>query len=221
MSFRLFEPKEKSRAGFPVRPAVSSRGRVRLPESRKLERKIIYSITVDRNLAKISINGVKPVNVPKIIRLLAANGIVFSNEADLSMGGSDMFSFSVPENDYQRAAGILSGYKNEAYGGELHTKKDLAMLSVVGSGAAYDSRIAALFYDTLLEEKVEIHLISLSGMKISALVDGRAADRAVSRLRARFMEAGVYCPSERTVMGHGKKEDIHGLGGSDDYPFYD
>jgi len=188
--------------------------------SRQLERKTVNNITVDRNLYKISIGGVRPENALKIIRLLTAGGITPGNMADLSESGSHVFSFSVPERDYRRAAGILDAYAREVFGAEILTEKNLAMLSVIGSGAGYDSGIAAIYYETLLKENVEIHLISLSEMRISALVDEHAVDRAVSRLRARFMEAGLYSPPERIAKSHEKEENIHRLRGSGDNSFY-
>lgn len=186
----------------------------------RLERKIIHKLTVDRNFTKITITGVMPAMAPKVMRLLAASGVSCGSAAELSAGGYAILSFAIPGWDYWRTIGILDGYKTIMRIGEVSAETDLAMLSVIGSGAAYDSRITALFYDVLLEENVEIHLLSLSGMKITALVDGRAAERAVSTLRARFMEAGVYSPSERTVRGYEQKEDFHGRRGSRDYPVY-
>ena len=188
-------------------------------KSRKIERKTVNNITVDRNLCKITINNVKPGNTQKIIRFLAANGIIFNNMETFAGGESESISFSAPEADSRRAACVLEAYKSDCCF-EILTEKNLAMLSVIGSGAAYDTGIAAMCYDTLLKQNVEVHLLSLSEMKISALVGEHAVDRAAACLRARYIEAGVYGPLERTVKSHEKEEDFHRLGGSGDYSFY-
>jgi len=184
-----------------------------------LEDRTVHTIAVDRNLCKISINGVKPVTVLKIIRTLAANEVPFENVTQVSGGETDSFSFSIHETDYRRTADILTECRMERTA-EIVADKDLAMLSVSGDGVAYDSRIASLYYDTLHQENVEIYILSLSERKISALVNQHAADRAAAYLRARFMEAGVYGPVERTVKSHEKKENFHRLRGSGDYSLY-
>ena len=219
MSCRSIRLAEKRRVGSGGQSDVSDR-KQRLPESCKLERKTVNNITVDRSLCRISINGVKPGNAPKIMRLLAANGITAGNITDLAGGESHTLSFSVPEKDYRRTAGILEAYNTDPCRAEIQTETNLAMFTVIGSGAGYDSSITAMYYDTLMKENVEIYYLSLSEMKISALVDEHAVDRAVSCLRARFMEEGILCPPERTVKSHEKEEDLHRLRSSGDYSFY-
>ena len=132
--------------------------------------------------------------------------------ADLPGTGTGSFSFVIPESEYPRADSVLNVYRADSCRLEVFTEKNLAMLSVVGPGAAYDSNIAAMYYDTLLDENVEIHHLSLSVIRISALVDERAVDRVVSCLRARFEEAGLYGPAERTVNRR--------FAGGGDQPFY-
>jgi len=156
----------------------------------------------------------------QITRLLMENGVSVRNTADLSGRGAGTYSFLTPGRDYRRVMAILNDCGYSAPRGEILAEKGLAMLSVIGSGIARDPDITAMFYDILLNENIEIHLLSLSEMRISALVYEHAADRAVSCLRARFMEAGVYCPAERTVKGYEKKEDLHRLGSGCDHPFY-
>ena len=89
---------------------------------------------------------------------------------------------------------ILNEYKDIHFEGDISANLSLAKLSVIGPGIAYDTDIAAIFYETLLEEEVKIHLLSLSAIKISALVAGDEAIRITLALHKKFMEAKILSP---------------------------
>jgi len=124
--------------------------------------------------------------------LMASNDISADTVAHSLGNKFESLSFSIHEDDFQKAVGILDEYKKEYYECEIQTKENLAKLSVIGAGIAYDTDIAGMFYEALLNENIKIYLLSLSALKISALVDKNEADRALSALHTRYAEEGKF-----------------------------
>lgn len=189
---RSVELAKKSGVEFSVKSGVLIAEPTRVKAVNGLEKKTISGITSDKNICKISINRVKPENVPEIMLLLAENKIFADTIVHLTGDEADSLSFSITSENGQRVAEILD--KHSLFDGQLLVEDKLEKLSVIGDGIAYDTNIVAMFYQTLLNESIKIQLLSLSAMKISALVDENIIEHAISALHIKFTEAGVLGP---------------------------
>jgi len=157
-----------------------------------LEQKVVSGITSDTNICKVSISKLKPENINAFFCLFAQNNIVFDMltlEHDTEYGN---LSFSIKESDCAVLVELLDSYRGDIFDGEVMISKGLAKLSVIGAGIAYDPSVAWAFYETLGNEKIKLHLLSLSAIKISALVPEDMLLRAISALHSRFEGAGMF-----------------------------
>jgi len=191
---RSVELAKKFGVEFSVKSSTIASEPTLIKDTLGIEKKIISGITADKNACKVSINKVKPEYVSVVMNLLAKNKIAIDIITHSSGDSSDSLSFSISEKDCYKIVQLLSKHKNEYFEGEIITNKNLSKLSVVGPGIAYDTNIAAIFYEIFLAEGIKIHLLSLSAIKISALVAPEEAARATLALHTKFMEAGILAP---------------------------
>jgi len=157
-----------------------------------MEQKVISGITSDPNICKVLISKVKHESVNMLLYTFAQKGIVFDILTLEPTEESVNISFSISANDCTVLSDILDMYRDAYFEGAVVISKNLAKLSVVGAGVGYDSSVAWAFYETLMNERIKLHLLSLSTIKISALVEQSALGRAISALHSRFDDAGMF-----------------------------
>ena len=191
---RSIELAKKFGVEFSVKSSAMASEPTKIKEVHGIEKKFISGITTDKNACKISISKIRPKGAPMIMNLLAKNKIITDIITHEAGDNFDSLSFSISERDCRKMMKILNEYKDIHFEGDISANLSLAKLSVIGPGIAYDTDIAAIFYETLLEEEVKIHLLSLSAIKISALVAGDEAIRITLALHKKFMEAKILSP---------------------------
>ena len=64
----------------------------------------------------------------------------------------------------------------------------LAKLSIVGAGMASNAGVAAKLFDALASCMINVRMISTSEIKISVIINGDEADRAVKAVHAKFFD---------------------------------
>jgi len=188
---RSVELAQKFGVEFSVKSSGLESELTKIKEFANIEQKLVSGITSDRNICKISIAGVKPEKTVAILHTLAKNKIsidTFTQEVGLK---ADNLSFSVSTGDCPKISEVLEACRGKIFDGEICTDTNLAKLSVIGAGIAYDASIALVLYETLLSESIKVHLLSLSAAKISALVAEDVVTRAITALHAKFMDAGM------------------------------
>jgi len=189
---RSIELAKKFSVEFSVKSSFENDTPTVIKEIPAVEKKTVSGITADYNICKISIPKIKPENVNRLLCLVALNKI----SVDILTLGSDSefdsLSFSITANNFEALAEVLDANIGDIFEGEVSATHNLAKLSVIGAGVAYDSGVALAFYETLLKEKIKIHLISLSTIKISTLIPGEDVERALSSLHLKFKETGMF-----------------------------
>ena len=103
------------------------------------------------------------------------------------VGGTTDFSFTVHRNELQKTLDVL---KNEVQP-LIHAKEVIgdakcAKVSVVGIGMRSHVGIAALMFETLSKESINIQMISTSEIKISVVIDDKYMELAVRALHKAF-----------------------------------
>ncbi|MCL2565134.1 MAG: aspartate kinase [Defluviitaleaceae bacterium] len=184
---RSVELAKKFGVEFSVKSSTVAAEPTIIKDITSIEKKSVSGITADRKICKISINEIKAENVPEIIHLLSKNKISLDIITHSAGDKFDSLSFAISGADSYKAMELLSIYN-------IQVNENLAKLSVIGPGIAYETHIAAIFYETLLEEEVKIHLLSLSAIKISALINREEVTNIILALHKKFMEAGILSP---------------------------
>ncbi len=95
-------------------------------------------------------------------------------------------AFTVDSADADKTVETLNSLKDELQCGEIQVDNNIAKVSIVGAGMIDRPGIASAMFDTLARLGVNIKMISTSEIKISCLVDGEDAQKAVKALHDAF-----------------------------------
>ena len=92
----------------------------------------------------------------------------------------------VPRPDRQAAINMLEGMKEEWKDLEISSDENIAKVSVIGVGMRHHAGVAATMFQSLANEKINIHMISTSEIKVSCVIDDRHTAKAVQVLHDAF-----------------------------------
>ena len=157
----------------------------------KVEQSKISGVTMDTNVAKISILDVKdePGIAFKVFQALSKEKI--NVDIILQSVGRDRLkdiSFTVARTDLKRATEVLKESQEIIGFADININANIAKVSIVGAGMMSSPGVAAMMFEALYDAKVNIGLISTSEIKVSVLVDENDSDRAIAAIHARFFE---------------------------------
>jgi len=150
-------------------------------------RRAASGVALARDEARITLEGApdQPGSSHALFSSLAESGIAVDMIVqNVGQGGRADISFTVPEDDLPEAlertrrVAATIGAEGVSHDG------DVAKVSVVGVGMEAEEGVAGRMFSALSAEKINVHMITTSEIKISALVDrgdGPAAVRAVHR----------------------------------------
>ena len=94
-------------------------------------------------------------------------------------------TFTVPENDVDRAVEILKGTGHVKYA-KLMSDTEVVKISVIGVGMRSHAGVAARMFETLAAKGINIQVISTSEIKISVLIRAEYYELAVRALHTVF-----------------------------------
>src|SRR5437762_383834 len=190
MQSRAVEFAKKFRVEFEVRSSFNKRrGTIAKEESASMEDVLVRGISLDRHQAKLTIAGVpdKPGIAGRIFSNVAAAHIVVDMIVqNASISGTTDVSFTIHEDELENARKILMPVVGEIGARRLNTSSGVAKLSVVGIGMRSHSGVAARMFECLGKGEINIQLVSTSEIKITVIIDGKAARRAAQLIHAEF-----------------------------------
>jgi aspartate kinase len=173
-------------------------------EDDRMEQALISGVACDTDEAKVTIEHVpdRPGVAASIFRAVADAGVnvdmIVQNSSRQGEGHTDV-TFTVPKADLPRAASVIERLAGEI-GAAGHTVDDgIAKVSLVGAGMKSNFGVVADMFEALAAEGVNIEMISTSTIRISCIVRGGDAERAVRAIHERF-ELGEHAPAHE---GHG------------------
>ena len=154
-----------------------------------MEKMLVRGVTKDANVARISIIDLP--DIPgiafKIFAKLASKNInVDIILQSIGREGSKDISFTVAGDNGKEAMDILKTAIPELEGKKILCETNIAKVSVVGAGMETHPGAAAMMFEALYEQNINIQMISTSEIKISVLIDKKDADRAVSAVHDKF-----------------------------------
>jgi aspartate kinase len=158
-------------------------------EEELLEQAIVSGIAHDTSEAKVTIRAVpdRPGVAGRTFRPLADAGInIDMIVQNTSVAGLADISFTLPENELQRAQPILDRLAREIDAEGWSFERDIAKVSVVGAGMRSNPGVAAAIFEALADEGINIEIISTSSIRVSCVVPARDAERAVNVVHERL-----------------------------------
>jgi aspartate kinase len=165
-----------------------------------LEQAIISGIAHDTSEAKVTIRRVpdRPGVAGRTFRPLASAGINIGEIVqNTSHEGLADISFTLPENELDRAEPILEQLSREIGAEGFSSERDIAKVSVVGAGMRSNPGVAAAIFEALADAGVNIEIISTSSIRVSCVVPAADCERAVNVIHERLkLEDVLYEASD-------------------------
>jgi aspartate kinase len=158
-------------------------------EEDMLEQAIISGIAHDTSEAKVTIRRVpdRPGVAGRTFRPLAEAGINIGEIVqNTSHEGLADISFTLPENELDRAEPILEELSAEIGAEGFSSERDIAKVSVVGAGMRSNPGVAAAIFEALADAGVNIEIISTSSIRVSCVVPAADCERAVNVIHERL-----------------------------------
>ena len=151
---------------------------------------LVSGVACDKNEAKITLVRVpdRPGLAAQIFGPIAdAHIVVDMIIQNASEDGTTDLTFTVPKADHQKALAIVEKSLPEVHAKGVRVDPDIAKVSVVGVGMRTHAGVAAIMFETLAREKINIQMISTSEIKISVVVAASQSDQAVRALHRAFI----------------------------------
>lgn len=158
-----------------------------VPEGEIVENPVVSSVTHDASTAVITIRPIKdrgPHVIATLFEELAAKGVVVDIVSQSHNEKGQRLAFSVPSDDLVGAKEIAA--KQFGSDVDIETMDAVSKVSIVGVGMRNHPGVAAKFFRTLADAQIDIHLVTTSEIKVSAIVDRDNLQKAAQVLHAKF-----------------------------------
>ncbi|HHX95191.1 MAG TPA: aspartate kinase [Clostridia bacterium] len=150
---------------------------------------VVTGVAYDLNTARIGLFNVpdKPGVAFKVFSALAERNINVDMIIQGTMrNGSNDISFTVAKDDVKAALEVI-----EVVGKELNIERaacdqNVSKVSIVGAGMITNPGVAAMMFEALAEENINIHMISTSEIKVSCIIDKEDTEKAVKAVHKKF-----------------------------------
>lgn len=160
--------------------------------TKDMEEMKITGIAKDEKVARITVEGLPdtPGAAFRVFGAIARQGVNVDIiiQANGRNGRNDM-SFTVAQADAEKAREAAMSRRGTIGFDDVSVDTDIAKVSVVGAGMMSNSAIAALVFEALNDENINIQMISTSEIKLSVILAQSQADRAVAAIHRKFFES--------------------------------
>jgi len=167
----------------------SNKGTMITKEVPMLENVIVRGVTYQKNVAKITLQGVKK-NTNLACRLFEdlakANIVIDSIVQDFYNQDTVTVSFIVTEEDFTPSLKITKEIAGKIGVQEIYTDCNLAKVSIVGDGIAKEAGIASRMFRALSKAGIHMETINTSRIRISCLINLSQLDEAVKAIHDEF-----------------------------------
>ena len=186
---RSVEMAKKYGVPLVVRSSLNNSEGTVVKEVVSVERMLISGVALDTDAVRIAVLGLR--DVPgvafKVFDTLAKKNInVDVILQSIGRAGTKDISFTVNKVDLEDAVAILEENKDRLGFKELHSERNIAKLSIVGSGMLSNPGVAAKMFESLYNEGVNINMISTSEIRITVLINEKDGIRAMNAVHDAF-----------------------------------
>ncbi|MDO8674764.1 MAG: aspartate kinase [Candidatus Omnitrophota bacterium] len=190
MQARSIEVAKRFNIPLYVRSSFSKEeGTMIVKETEKMEEIAVRGITCNKGEAKVTICSVpdKPGIAAKIFGEISKSGInVDTIVQNVPHDRLSDISFTVPKTDLNETIKVTTAIGKKIGAGEILEDRNIARVSLVGSGMRSHSGIAARMFKTLADNAINIEMISTSEISVSCIIQQDLADKAVRSLHKAF-----------------------------------
>ena len=159
-----------------------------------MEKTPVRGVAYSKNEARITLLKVadQPGIAAKILGIVSASGIVVDMIIQNPSVGTNSdqvytdFSFTVPLSDYQKTIELMEATASEFGVEKIVGDDNIAKVSIVGVGMRNHAGVAALMFQALAKESINLSMISTSEIKISCIIEKKYTELAVRALHDAF-----------------------------------
>ena len=186
---RSVEMAKKYGVPLVVRSSLNNSEGTVVKEVVSVERMLISGVALDTDAVRIAVLGLR--DVPgvafKVFDTLAKKNInVDVILQSIGRAGTKDISFTVNKDDLDDAVATLEEHQERLGFKELHSERNIAKLSIVGSGMLSNPGVAAKMFESLYNEGVNINMISTSEIRITVLINEKDGIRAMNAVHDAF-----------------------------------
>ena len=158
-------------------------------EGEDMENPVVSGIAFNRDEAKLTIQGI-PDNPGVAYQILGpvsdANIEVDVIVQNVGEDGTTSLTFTVHENDMNKARDILVGVATTLGAKPPVVDDRVAKLAIVGVGMRSHAGVAAKMFKALASENINIQMITTSEIKITVVIEEKYLELAVRALHSAF-----------------------------------
>lgn len=159
-------------------------------EKLMLEKAFVSSLALDKSEVRLTVVGVpdQPGVAAQVLTALAADDIpvdMIIQSAPTSRGVNDM-SFMTPKVSASKARRALEAVAKKLRAERVDLNEQVAKVSAVGTGFRHSPKIAAKMFTALADQKINIHMISASDLRVSCIVDLSQGESALKALHKAY-----------------------------------
>lgn len=172
-----------------VRSSLNESEGTVLREETTLERMLISGVALDRNVARISVLGLKdePGIAFKLFDVLAkANINVDVILQSIGRDGTKDITFTVTRDEADNAVKAIHANKTRITVQDITVNKGVSKISIVGAGMMSNPGVAAKMFEALYNVGVNINMISTSEIRVTVIVDETKAEKAMNAVHDAF-----------------------------------
>ncbi len=190
MQARSIEVAKKYNIPIHVRSSLSrEEGTMIIKETEKMESIAVRGITCNKSEAKVTICDVpdKPGVAANIFTEISKSGVIVDTIVqNVSRTKATDISFTVPKADLKKTIRLANRATKKIGGGVILGDKNVARVSIVGSGMKSHPGIAAKMFHVLADHKINIEMITTSEISISCIIAQSQTDTAMRALHKAF-----------------------------------
>ena len=173
-----------------VEPGAPNPGTLVCPEDEIVEKQVVSGVAYSRDEAKITLLGVEDhpgVAADIFGRLADANvNVDMIVQSEARQPERQNIVFTCPERDAARAAETIEAARKQIGVEEIHIRRDVAKVSVIGIGMKSQVGVARTMFAALAQKGINIEAIATSEIKISVLIDAAYTELAVRALHTAY-----------------------------------
>ena len=160
-----------------------------LPEA-AMEKAHVSSLAHDTSEVRLTVVGVpdRPGVAALVIAALAESGVPVDMivQASPTTRGVNDISFMCPRSDARAAEKALAACAKRLGARKVEVQEDVVKITAVGTGFRRSPKVAAVMFDTLAKQRINIEMITTSDLKICTVVAKEHADIALRALHKAF-----------------------------------
>ncbi len=173
-----------------VEPGSPNPGTLVCPEDEIVEKQVVSGVAYSRDEAKITLLGVNDDigSAAEIFgRLADANiNVDMIVQTEARQPGRRNIVFTCPDREALRAVETIEAARGKIGVEDVHVRRDVAKVSVIGIGMRSQVGVARTMFEALAQRSISIEAIATSEIKISVLIDAAYTELAVRALHTAY-----------------------------------